>query len=195
MQKFVKKPVVIEAIQYDGANITEVEDFVGVKLPTVWLSVEDTQLAIPTLEGYMKASKGDYVIKGIKGEFYPCKPDIFKSTYNVVEDNNGILSEGEKRVRTNFNVSAAKTVDTTKQLMAEAINLLSRDQNDIASYYYDSINTTQYRDLSGDYQREVATAKTKIEEAAMWAVKALTNDIHVVSFNPSIKIEDKNTNE
>ena len=103
------------------------------------------------------------------------------------------LTEGEKRVRTNFNVSSSKTVDTAKQLMAEAINLLSRDQNDVASYYYDS-NTTQYREVSADYQREVATAKTKIEEAAMWAVKALTNDIHVVSFNPPIK-EDKNTNE
>ena len=190
MQKFVKKPVVIEAIQYDGANITEIESFVGAKLPSVWLSVEDTQLVIPTLEGDMKVSKGDYVIKGIKGEFYPCKPDVFKSTYNVIEDNNGILSEGEKRVRTNFNVSAAKTVDTAKQLMAEAINLLSRDQNDVASYYYDNVNTTQYRELSGDYQREVATAKTKIEEAAMWAVKALTNDIHIVDFNSSVKIED-----
>ena len=195
MQKFVKKPVVIEAIQYDGANITEIESFVGAKLPTVWLSVEDTQLVIPTLEGDMKVSKGDYVIKGIKGEFYPCKPDVFKSTYNVVEDNNGILSEGEKRVRTNFNVSSSKSVDIAKQLMAESINLLSRDQNDVASYYYDNLNTTQFRDLSGDYQREVATAKTKIEEAAMWAVKALTNDIHVVSFNPPTKIEDKNKNE
>ena len=75
--------------------------------------------------------------------------------------------------------------------MAKVINLLSTDQNSVASYYYDNLNTIQYRDLSGDYQREVATAKTKIEEAAMWAVKALTNDIHVVSFNPSIKIEDK----
>ena len=194
MQKFVKKPVVIEAIQYDGANITEIETFVGEKLPTIMTSDLGAQLVISTLEGDMKASKGDYIIKGIKGEFYPCKPDIFKSTYNVIEDNNGILSEGEKRVRTNFNVSAAKTVDTAKQLMAEAINLLSRDQNDVASYYYD-FNTTQFRDLSGDYQREVATAKTKIEEAAMWAVKALTNDIHVVFFNPPIKIEDKNTNE
>ena len=195
MQKFVKKPVVVEAIQYNGINITEVEDFVGAKLPTLLLSVEDTQLVIPTLEGDMKVSKGDYVIKGIKGEFYPCKPNIFKSTYNVVEDNNGILSEGEKRVRTNFNASSSKTVDEAKKLMAEAINLLCRDQNDVASYYYDNLNTVQFRDLSGDYQREVATAKTKIEEAAMWAVKALTNDIHVVSFTPPIKIEDKNTNE
>ena len=195
MQKFVKKPVVVEAIQYNGINITEVESFLVSKLPTVWTSVEDTQLIIPTLEGDMKASKGDYIIKGIKGEFYPCKPDVFKSTYNVVEDNNGILSEGEKRVRTTFNVSALKSVDIAKQLMAEAINLLTTDQNDVASYYYDNLNTTQYRELSGDYQREVATAKTKIEEAAMWAVKALTNDIHVVDFNSSINVEDKKENE
>ena len=194
MQKFVKKPVVVEAIQYNGINITEIESFVGAKLPTVWTS-DDTQLIIPTLEGNMKVSKGDYIIKGIKGEFYPCKPDVFKSTYNVVEDNNGILSEGEKRIRTTFNVSALKTVDSAKQLMAEAINLLSRDQNDVASYYYDNLNTTQYRELSVDYQREVATAKTKIEEAAMWAVKALTNDIHVVDFNSSINVEDKKENE
>ena len=191
MQKFVKKPVVIEAIQYNGTNITEIESFVGEKLSIIIFSVEDTQLVIPTLEGYMKISKGDYVIKGIKGEFYPCKPDVFKSTYNVVEDNNGILSEGEKRVRTNFNVSSSKTVDTAKQLMAEAINLLSRDQNDVASYYYDNLKPAQYNELSGDYQREVATAKTKIEDAAMWLVKALTNDIHVVSFTPPTQIEEE----
>ena len=85
MQKFVKKPVVIEAIQYNGINITEIESFVGAKLPTVWLSVEETQLILSTLEGDMKVSKGDYVIKGIKGEFYPCKPDIFHKTYSEVK--------------------------------------------------------------------------------------------------------------
>lgn len=196
MKNYVKKPVVVQAVEYNGANKEEIEAFVGKNLDTVYTELkEPLELKIPTLEGDMKASKGDYIIKGIKGEFYPCKPDIFKSIYNVVEDNNGILSEGEKRVRITFNVSSSKLVDTSKQLMAEAINLLSRDQNDVASYYYDNLNTTQYRELSGDYQREIATAKTKIEEAAMWAVKALTNDIHVVSFNPLIKIEDKNTNE
>ena len=191
MQKFVKKPVVIEAVEYNGANKEEIEAFVGKKLDTIYTELkEPLELKIPTLEGDMKASKGDYIIKGIKGEFYPCKPDIFKSTYNVVEDNNGILSEGEKRIRTTFNGSTLKTVDTAKQLMAEAINLLSADQNSVASYYYDSLKPTQYNELAGDYQREVATAKTKIEEAAMWAVKALTNDIHIVDFNSSVKIED-----
>ena len=116
--------------------------------------------------------------------------DVFEKTYKLIENNNGVLTEGEKRVRTTFNVLSSKSVDIAKQLMAEAINLLSSDQNDVASYYYDSVNTVQYRELSGDYQREVATAKTKIEEAAMWAVKALTNDIHVVAFNSSTKVED-----
>ena len=196
MQKFVKKPVVIEAVEYNGANKEEIEAFIGKKLDTIYTELkEPLELKIPTLEGDMKVSKGDYVIKGVKGEFYPCKPDIFKQSYNIVEENNGILTEGEKRVRTNFNVSSSKLVDIAKQLMAEAINLLSSDQNDVASYYYDKGNTVQYRELSGDYQREVATAKTKIEEAAMWAVKALTNDIHVVAFASSTQIEDKNTNE
>ena len=191
MQKFVKKPVVVEAYQFDG-NIRSIDNFPISEVGKFKVSSENGQyyLIIPTLEGDMKAVAGDWIIKGVKGEYYPCKPDIFERIYNAVKDNNGILSEGEKRVRTNFNVSAAKSVDTAKQLMAEAINLLSRDQNDIASYYYDSINTTQYRDLLGAYQREVATAKTKIEEAAMWAVKALTNDIHIVDFNSSVKIED-----
>ena len=116
--------------------------------------------------------------------------DVFEKAYKLIEENNGVLTEGEKRVRTTFNVLSSKSVDTIKQLMAETINLLSRDQNDVASYYYDNLNTTQYRELSGDYQREIATAKTKIEEAAMWSVKALTNDIHVVDFNSSTKVED-----
>ena len=85
MKKFVKKPVVIEAIQYDGANITEVENFVGRKLPTVISSNEDTQLVVSTLEGDMKVSKKDYVIKGVNNEFYPIKSEIFFKTYEKVE--------------------------------------------------------------------------------------------------------------
>ena len=180
MQKFVKKPVVIEAYQFDG-NIRSIDNFPISEVGKFKVSSENGQycLIIPTLEGDMKALPGDWIIKGVNGEYYPCKPDVFEKSYNVVEDNNGILSEGEKRVRTTFNVLSLETVDIAKQLMAEAINLLSRDQNDVASYYYDSINTSQYRELLADYQREVATAKTKIEEAAMWTVKALTNNIHV----------------
>lgn len=144
MQKFVKKPVVVEAIQYNGLNITEVEDFVGAKLPSVWLSVEDTQLVIPTLEGDMKVSKGDYVIKGIKGEFYPCKPDVFEKTYDVVEDGVKPQTFGEKAVGITFNPSGSDEVHEAKMLAAKQIDLLEKVHIKLTN---DSANTTWVRNV------------------------------------------------
>lgn len=92
--KYRKKPVVIEAIQYTGSNRQQICDFVGHEL-NVELESETAYVAgvappifsmiIPTLEGDHKAMPGDYIIKGVKGEFYPCKPDIFAMTYEPVE--------------------------------------------------------------------------------------------------------------
>lgn len=83
IKKYRKKSVEIEAIQYTGVNIDEVEDFVDQNL--LRRETEDgVSLGIPTLEGIMTASVGDYIIKGISGEFYPCKPDIFNRTYDLV---------------------------------------------------------------------------------------------------------------
>ena len=175
MKKIVKKPVVIEAIQYDGINITEVEDFVGAKLPSVWLSVEDTQLVIPTLEGDRKVSKGDYVIKGIKGEFYPCKPDVFKQSYNMIKENNGILSEGEKRVRKSFNPSALKRVENFKSITASAIDEIAEVERRVKSASKDNPEL-------GDFLRECATAKTALQDASMWGVAALTHQITFDTF-------------
>ena len=79
--KFRKKPVVIEAIHYDGNNFNECLQF----CPTSQFRQSDGAIYIPTLEGTMIASIGDYIIKGIKGEFYPCKPDIFKKTYEELK--------------------------------------------------------------------------------------------------------------
>ena len=79
MAYFRKKPVVIEAIQWDG-NQEEIYDFLG------GVEFRDGELYIQTLEGQMHASKGDFIIKGIRGEFYPCKPDIFEKTYDEVWD-------------------------------------------------------------------------------------------------------------
>jgi hypothetical protein len=67
-----EKPVVIEAIQYDGHNGDEVVDFVD---PIAFIGAGG-RMVIKTLEGEMAISAGDYVIKGVNGEFYPCKPDI-----------------------------------------------------------------------------------------------------------------------
>ena len=144
MQKFVKKPVVIEAIQYDGANITEIETFVGGKLPTVMNSNKDAQLVVSTLEGDMKISKKDYVIKGVNGEFYPCKPDIFEKTYDVVEIVERPQTFGEKAVGITFNPSGADEVYEAKLLAAKQIDLLEKAHIKLTN---DSANTSWVRNV------------------------------------------------
>ena len=90
MAKYRKKPVVVEAIQYQFYNKKEIDEFVGRQLAEYTKDsqeeVYDTYLIIPTLEGNMIADCNDWIIKGVNGEFYPCKPDIFKKTYEKVED-------------------------------------------------------------------------------------------------------------
>lgn len=79
VQKYRKKPVVIEAIEWNGANADLVLDFAcgsDRKIEKV-----GDKISIETLEGTMYADIGDYIIKGISGEFYPCKPQIFRKTY------------------------------------------------------------------------------------------------------------------
>lgn len=93
VQKFRKKPVVIEAIQWNNINYEEVSAFVGYEITpeleseTAYVAGKGAplfSLTIKTLEGKMKAMPGDFIIKGVNGEFYPCKPDIFEKTYEPV---------------------------------------------------------------------------------------------------------------
>jgi hypothetical protein len=82
--QFRKKPVVINAIQWDGTF----ESFNAIGELAQGQHVEPIgadALRIPTLEGDHRADKGDWIIRGVKGEIYPCKPDIFAATYDVVE--------------------------------------------------------------------------------------------------------------
>ena len=80
MAQFRKKPVVIEAIQWTGENYLELRQFIG---PNIYeAGIISKSVTIVTLEGDMLASVGDWIIKGVKGEFYPCKPDIFEVTYS-----------------------------------------------------------------------------------------------------------------
>lgn len=79
MPHFRKKPVVIEAILYTGSNADEIREFVGIE---AWVDIDG--LHIHTLEGEMDASPGDWIIRGVKNEFYPCKPDIFDLIYDLV---------------------------------------------------------------------------------------------------------------
>ena len=80
MKKYRKKPVVIEALQYNGHNVDECLKFCD----KAYKSPVQDFLTIRTLEGMHKCSVGDYIIRGVNGEFYPCKPDIFEKTYEEV---------------------------------------------------------------------------------------------------------------
>lgn len=79
--KYRKKPAEIEAIRFIGSNYEEIREFIDQNT-----LCSDSSIVIPTLEGDMVAQKGDYIIKGVQGEFYPCKPEIFKETYEKVEE-------------------------------------------------------------------------------------------------------------
>lgn len=93
MAKYRKKPVVIEAFNYDG----DLKDSSGRYYVPIWAELafeegvlfygydEPWELYVKTLEGTVHVSVGDYLIKGINGELYPCKPDIFHKTYEAVE--------------------------------------------------------------------------------------------------------------
>lgn len=86
IKKYRKKPVVIEAIQYHLAETNKAEIAVFMNATEIEEDFLEPGILIKTLEGTMKAMSGDYIIKGIKGEFYPCKPDIFEATYEEVNN-------------------------------------------------------------------------------------------------------------
>lgn len=89
VMKFKKKPVTIEAVQWNGDNVSEILEFVNhsdIRITSYESEgVQKEELFINTLEGSMHASEGDWIIKGVHGEFYPCKPDIFEETYEPAE--------------------------------------------------------------------------------------------------------------
>lgn len=86
--KYRKKPVEVEAIQFNGArNFDEIKEFCGKSLVAETHQGEEIiVLHIQTLEGALYAHQGDYIIRGVQGEIYPCKPDIFEQTYEALKD-------------------------------------------------------------------------------------------------------------
>jgi len=82
MPKYRKKPIEVEAVQWKGNNYDEINSFFGSRK---FIGAENHSVVIRTLEGRMLANVNDWIIKGVKGEFYPCKPDIFEQTYERVK--------------------------------------------------------------------------------------------------------------
>ena len=77
---YKKKPVVVSAVKWDGTNLQEILSFTNNKA-----MMKSNTLIIPTLEGTMAADVGSYIIKGVKGEYYPCRGDIFEDTYEEIK--------------------------------------------------------------------------------------------------------------
>ena len=87
--KFRKKPVCIDAEKFTGNNGEFIAAFMHCQYPFI----ENGELKIGTLEGVMSARSGDWIIRGVKEEYYPCKPDIFEATYEMVaEENSGAVA-------------------------------------------------------------------------------------------------------
>lgn len=93
--RYRKRPVVVEALKYMGTNasLNELSSWMGRQLETLNVDAQGQimvgglmRVEIKTLEGTMVAEPGDYVIKGVAGEFYPCKPEIFLGTYELVRE-------------------------------------------------------------------------------------------------------------
>ena len=90
--KYRKKPVVVEAVQWNGLNLEEIKEFVGDSLiynisDAAWKVGKDAptvHIKIKTLEGTMIAKAGDYIIRGVNGEIYPCKAEVFWRSYEEV---------------------------------------------------------------------------------------------------------------
>ncbi len=84
IKTFAKKPIKVQAVQWTGYNFDEIMDFVGIDSLNLLGSFKNPDLVINTLEGDYHALVGDWIIRGINGEYYPCKPDIFEKTYEEV---------------------------------------------------------------------------------------------------------------
>ena len=85
---YIKKPIPVQAVQWTGWNLQECKDFAGQHLDVQYPTLDDSViiLVLDTYEGNMVVSMGDFIIRGVEGEFYPCKPGVFAKTYIEVDE-------------------------------------------------------------------------------------------------------------
>lgn len=175
-QKYRKKPVVIEAIRYSGDNLAEVLAFTG-KHPRFdeWFSSFDEYAAhvasdrqlfkILTLEGTMEASPGDWIIKGVKGEFYPCKPDIFEATYDpplstvTPAEVGGLV---EKLRQCAVDPMWADHAEVPKQWLSEAAAALEAKEAELAAVKAERDDLEVLKNM---YRDDTESAKARLAKA------------------------------
>lgn len=127
MRKYRKRPVVIEAVRLTEENGHEVWQWANSK-PHYAPDGTMDGLTIFTLEGRMKADFGDWIIKGVEGEFYPCKPDIFDKTYVEVPEDDGRQRHSLTRLVPDHWMSDASTLVLVRESMREDFLAAVRDR-------------------------------------------------------------------
>lgn len=166
MGRYTKIPVTISAVQWTGSNRLEIEEFLDGNENGEF---KGDGLFISTLEGTMRASKDDYIIQGVNGEFYPCKPDIFKKTYNVATET------VEKSLHNTTANGARKNVkDIVFWGDGDSFKLISKASSEAEGWMKSTKAmqagkdvvvqvTTQQRNIDGSYS--IAEALTTVENS------------------------------
>ena len=180
VRKYQKKPIIIEAVQWIGKNLPELVIF-GL---TGAYMLSDNRLQISTLEGGHIASVGDWIIKGIKGEFYPCKPDIFDLTYQLSEpkpDESRLLTKEEIRAISDEiykqynsgNYLDINREEIAKAQLAKATLFYEAEIKKLKEDHQIELQM-QDEDLNNRYQARVGRIFKEIEEAVFGIPNTLT---------------------
>lgn len=114
IKNYKTKPCEIQAVQWTGDNYDEIREFAGEHVANLGY-----ELSILTLEGVMIASKDDYIIKGLRGEFYPCKPDVFHKKYEEIKKGIEIRTPKLKRIEVpyEFGIVTKEYLDKVKSTL------------------------------------------------------------------------------
>ena len=177
--KYVKKAIEIEAIQWNGKNYVEISQFCD-------KCYFDSELKISTLEGTLEATIGDFIIKGIKGEFYPCKEDIFALTYDKVEENkNPLFTKSLHNTTSNGAKKNVKDIQfwgdgDTFKLISKASSEIEGWMKSTKAMYIEHIGcivqvTTQQRNPDGSYS--ISDAVTFVPKAEISEVVNVNNEV------------------
>ena len=162
VEKYKTKPCEIEAVQWNGTNLKEIKEFVGKDLS---YDIADTpiNMEIHTLEGNMIASYGDYIIKGLRGEFYPCKPDVFEKKYELVEDHAILddletdLNEYDKKKENRLNKS------TKAEFVSQVIEIFESFLDD-RNIVLDNYEKEDDEDAANIYGSDYGELQTGLED-------------------------------
>jgi hypothetical protein len=174
MRTFRKKPVTVQAIRTPARGEEASLDLVALVQEQNWEG-DSEGIIIPTLEGDHLASPEDVIIRGIKGEYYPCKPDIFDALYDSVDDEEeagdpAVDSTSDDRVTNNLMRHTYRVLGDKEKADMQHLKDLGYE---FISALHD-VGGSEFTDDARQSSRELSVAQTKIEEAVMWAVKHVT---------------------